>query len=265
MKKIGSFLPVLTILFIAVMGPRLLAGGMNPARLIILGGLMILIVVMIRPMKAATKSLQQIQEEVLDDFCENAFADNEALEKRFLSALSDAGRNMPKSAASKLRKLTDECTTDRQRYAVALASAYTARRNQDWKTVIREYNKAIVLNPSADMAYKIGDAHQRLGNLDKARDSYEFAMELDPANPQYPSSLATACVGDGYYTMAQEYAQDALDLDPNFPQALATMAICYGLQEEPAMYKFYLDKAFDNGYSMDKIESTVKALKKRNK
>ena len=262
MKKLSTFAPILVILIGAIIVPRMLAGGTNPVTLIFMGIGMIFLVTLIRPKKAPTKSLQQMEESIMDDFCKDAFAGNDALGKKFLAALSDAGKNMPKSAATKLQKMEAECTTDQQKYAVAMAAAYAYQQSRDWKNVIREYNKAIVLHPTDTLAYKIGDCNQRLGRLDKARDSYEFAIELNPENPQYVSSLGTLCVGEGNFDSAIDYAMDALDLDPNFSQALATLAICYGVKKDSVMYKHYLDLAVENGYSQEKIETTVKALKK---
>ena len=75
--------------------------------------------------------------------------------------------------------------------------------------------------------------------------------------------MGTACVGSGDYNAAIGYAQDALVLDEAFPQALATLAICYGMKNDALMHKHYLNLAIDNGYSQQKIEDTIKALKKR--
>lgn len=263
MKRLGFLVPLALILISTIVAPRLLAGGASPKSLIFIGLGMILLVMTVRPKKAATKTVMQLEHEILDDFSKDAFEGNNVLGEKFQNALHDAGKNMPKAAASKLQKLASECTTDPQKYAVAMASAHIYRMSQDWKNVIREYNKAIVLHPTGDTAYKLGDCYQRLGRLDKARDSYEFAMELDPENPQYPSSLGTVCVGEGNYTSAIDYAMDALDLDENFSQALATLAICYGVQRNSELYDKYARLAAENGYSTEKIETTVKTLKKR--
>lgn len=263
MKKLGFLVPFALILISTIVAPRLLAGGSSPKSLIFIGLGMVLLVMMVRPKKAATKTAMQLEHEIMDDFSKDAFAGNDVLGNKFMKALGEAGNNMPKSAAVKLQKLAAECTTDPQKYAVAMASAHVYRMSQDWKNVIREYNKAIVLHPTADLAYKIGDCNQRLGRLDKARDSYEFAMELDPSNPQFVSSLGTICVSEGDYDAAIDYALDALALDPNFSQALATLAICHGVRRNTEMYDKYSRLAIENGYSSEKIATTVKALRKR--
>lgn len=264
MKKFGFlFVPILVILCGTMLVPKLLASGFNSSLLVMISVALIAVMFLSRPKKGPSKSLQQISDEVLDGFCKDAFVGSDDLGKKFMGALNDISRNLPKTAVNKLKKLEPECTTDAQKYAVALASALCYRLSQDYKNVIREYNKAIVLNPTPTLAYNIGECNQRLGNLDKARDSYEFAQELDPTNPQYPSSLGTVCVGDGDYDSAMDYAQDALAMDETFPQALATMAICYGMKNDALMHKHYLNLAMDNGYSQQKIEDTIKALKKR--
>lgn len=264
MKKIGFMIvPVLVIIFSGMMVPKLLASNVSAPTLVLISIATVVILSLFRPKKGPGKSVQQIMDDVYDDYCRDAFADNADLEKKFQAALKDISQNIPRTAQGKLQKMTPLCTSDRQKYAVAQASALACRMERDWKNAIREYNKAIILNPTDALAYNIGECYQRMGNLDKAKDSYEFAMELNPESARYPSSFATACVGDGDYDTAMDYARDALTLDSNYAQALATMAICYALKDDEPMYRHYTVKAAEAGYKQDKIEATVKALKKR--
>lgn len=264
MKKIGfMIIPVFVILFGTIMVPKMVAGTVSASTLVLISIGMITVLSLFRPKKGPTKSAQQVVDEVFDNYCQDAFAGSAELEKKFMAAVNDIGNNLPKASISKLQKLAPQCISDQQKYAVAKASALVYRLTQDWKNAIREYNKALILNPTDILAYNIGECNQRIGNLDKARDSYEFAMELNPENVRYPSSLATAYVGDGDYDTALDYAQDALAIDGTYPQALATMAICYGMKNDPVMYNHYTIKAAEAGYNQDKIENTVKELKKR--
>ncbi|MBO7251861.1 MAG: hypothetical protein J6V25_04470 [Oscillospiraceae bacterium] len=264
MKKIiFAFLPILIIVAGASIVPGLLSSGIDPKLLVVISIGLVSVLYAMRPKKAAPKSVQQIIDEVLDDYSKDAFASDAALDKSFRATLSDIGNNLPKTALNKLKKLELNCTENPQKYAVAMASAKCYQLSKDFKNVIREYNKAIVLHPTDLLAYRIGDCHQRLGALEKARDSYEFAAELDPNNPQYPSSIGTVCVGEGNYDAAMDYAMDALVIDENFSQALATMAICHGVKRNSAMCDHYTAQAVANGYSQEKIESTIKALIKR--
>lgn len=263
MKKIGFLFPVLFILMFTLVTPRVFSGAITPSTMLLISGGLVVVMLLFRPKKAATKTAQAIADEILDEYCSDAFADDEALSRKFYSALNDIGGNMPKSAVSKLEKLETLCSGKKERYAVAVAAGYAWKKQNHFKNASREYNKAVVLYPNAPLAYTIGDCQQRLGYLDKARDSYEFALELDGTNPQYPSSIATTYVGDGDYDTAMDYAADALAIQETFPQALATMAICYGMRDNSLMHKHYLKLAIDNGYKEEKILDTIKALKKR--
>ena len=79
------------------------------------------------------------------------------------------------------------------------------------------------------------------------------------------SSLATAYVADGMFEDAITEARLALEKDENHASSLATCAICYGVLDDSLLYKHYTDKAVDNGYSADKISTTVTVLKKKYK
>lgn len=264
MKKIGFFaVPVIMILMLGIAMPKIMSSGMNRSTMIIAVSVMMLIMFLIRPKKAATKSADAVAQEILNDFCQDAFSDNEALKAKFNAALNDIGSNCPKSAVSRLEKLAAQCTGNKEKYAVAMATALAYRNQQNYKDAVREYNKAVVLHPSAALSAKIGDCHQRLGNLSKARDSFEFATELEPANPQYFANLATVHVADGDYETALDTAMDALELDEKHASALATAAICYGMKDDSLMQQHYTRLAVENGYSEEKIRETVKALKKR--
>jgi len=262
MKKIGFLFPLLFVLMVALISPRVLSGAMSPMSMVFLGGGLILLTMLVRPKKAATRSAQAVAEEILDDYCADAFPPDQELGKKFYAALNDIGSNMPKSAVGKLQKLEPLCQTNQQRYALAVAAAHAWKAQQKFKDALREYNKAIVLNPTGKLAAAIGDCNQRLGNLAKARDSYEFACELEPENAKYVSSLATVHVAEGNYDTALDTALDALELEETLSQALATCAICYGLQNNSAMRNHYTRLAVNNGYKEEKINETIKALKK---
>lgn len=263
MNKIGFLFPILFILMFTLITPRVFAGAMSPSTMVLMGGAILVVMMLFRPKKAATKTAQAVADEIMDDFSADAFDGDEVLRKKFYAALSDLGGNMPKGAVSKLQKLAPLCTGKKEQYAVAMATALCWKKQNNHKNAVREYNKAVIIHPSASLAFTIGDCYQRLGELDKARDSYEFAQELEPGNAKYPSCIATTYVGDGNYNAAMDYAAEALDLDETYAQALATMAICHGMQDDALMHRHYLKLAADNGYSQQKILDTVKALKKR--
>lgn len=263
MKKIGFFIvPVIMMMFL-ILTPRLFASGINPSTMVIAAIVLFAVMMLCRPKKAATKTAEDIAESVLNDFCKDAFAQEEDLRSKFYAALNDIGNNCPKAAIGKLEKLAPLCSGSKEKYAVAMAAALAHTKVQQYKDAIREYNKALVLHPSCDLAVTIGSCHQRLGNLKKALDSYEFATELNPESAAAFSSMATVYVAEGDYDTALDYAMDALDRNETLSNALATAAICYAMRNNDSMYHRYTELAVENGYSKDKIKNTVEALKKR--
>lgn len=264
MKKLGAFLiPVVLFLVMTTLGNRMAAEGkVNISFIGILAIVFLVMLLLTRKKIGPGKSTEAVMAEFLDEYAANAFADDEALKAKFYAALTDFGKNMPKAALSKLEKLEPLCTGKKEQYAVAMALAKTNFQLQKFPRAIREYNKAVVINPTCAVASAIGDCYQRMGELKKAQDSYEFAIELDPKNPDPCSRLATTYVADWDYTTALYYAEHALTLDENYASALATSAICYSMQDNVLMAKHYTDRAVANGYSAKKIEDTVSALKK---
>lgn len=265
MKKTGLFLiPLLIFAVISFLGTRLFAsGGMHPALLVAIAAAAMLLMAAVRPKNKNGKAAPDAALTILGDFAKDAFDYDEKLSSKFQSAVADYISSMPKSAINKLEKLQPLCKTDADTYAVSVVLGLAKTTVGDFEAAIKLYNKAVVLNPTTELAAAIGGAQQRIGELTQAMDSYAFALELDPDNLEARSSLATAYVADGDFEMAIEHAKLVLDRDENHASALATTAICYGVLNDPLLYKSYTEKAVANGYKEDKITSTVPALKKK--
>lgn len=264
MKKLGFLIPILLFLGFTMLTPRLFAaGGANKSTMLLIIVVFMVLAFSFRPKNKTPKAVSDVEAQVRGDFARDAFADDAQLAAKFQSALKDFSGNMPKSALNKLNKLAPQCRNDQETYAVAMALALCAVQQQNYKEAIRHYNKAIVLHPTTELAMTIGSAYQRLGELKKARDSYEFALDLDAGNLDARSSIATTYVADGDYEAALEQAQLVLEKNEAHASALATTAICYGLLNDSLMHRQYTRLAVENGYSEKKITDTVSALKKR--
>lgn len=264
MKKSGIFIiPVLIFALVTMLGNRLYASGaVSPTTLVLGAGLLFFLLLMIRP-KAKSSAAPDKALTLLGDFAQDAFADDEKLAGKYQSAVADYRNNMPKSAINKLEKLQSQCKTDADTYAVCVVQGLAKSSIGDYEAAIKLYNKAVILHPTTELATAIGSAQQRIGELRQARDSYEFALDLDSNNIDARSNLATAYVADGMFEDAITEARLALELDENHASSLATCAICYGILNDSLLYKSYTDKAVENGYKADKISTTVTALKKR--
>lgn len=264
MKNFSFLIPIILFLGFSILGNRMLASGsFNPIFLVIVIAIFLVISLLVRPKKKTPKPASEVEEKVMGDYAKNAFADDPQRNAQFRTALKNYAGNMPKAALSKLEKLAPLCKTDEEVYAVAMATAMTLCSLNKYKEAIRQYNKAIVLNPTSELAMTLGSCHQRLGELTKARDSYEFALDLDAGNLEARSILATTYVADGDYETALEQAMLVLEKDEKHASSLATAAISYGLLNDTVLSKQYTKLAAENGYSEKKINNTISALKKR--
>lgn len=264
MKKFAYFIPVILVVLFSIVGSRLFASGaVSPTTLILITAVIFGVMLLARPKTAAPKPASDIEQKVLGEYAKDAFADQPQLAAKFQSAMKDYSGNMPKSALNKLQKLAPQCTGDKETYAVSMATALCQITVGKHKDAIREYVRALSLNPHSELAVSLGSCYQRLGELDKAKDTYQYALDLDGNNLEARSKLATAYVADGSYQMGLDQALTVLQKDEKDASALATSAICYGLLDEPVLYKRYTDLAVENGYKKDKITNTVDALKKR--
>lgn len=264
MKKFAFFIPVAIFALSMIIGNKFIAAGSTSPMTMILGMLAILVAVSVfRPKpKQTTKPAGELEKEIRGDFARDAFADDAQLNAKFQSALKDMSSSMPKSACNKLLKLAPACQGDKEKYAVAMAMAQVQTINGKYLDAARQYTTALVIHPSTDIAMKQGGCYQRMGELDRARSSYTYALDLDEGNLEAHSAIATTYVADRMYEEALGVALKVLEKDENHASSLATTAICYGLMNDPIMSKHYADRAEDNGYSRKKITSTIDALKR---
>lgn len=264
MKKFGFLIPLLMFLGLSMVLPRMFTGGAGgKGNMILFIGLFVLTAILFRPKNKGARPVSDVEAQIRGEFAKDAFSDNPQQNAKFQSALNDYSQRMPKSALNKLNKLAQEVTTDPEIYAISMALALCAEQQRNYKEAIRQYNKALLLHPTASLAMTVGSVHQRLGELHKARDSYEFALDLDDNCLEARSRIATTHVADGNYDTALEQAELILEKDESNASALATAAICCALTNDPIMSKRYQQLAVENGYSEKKITDTISALKKR--
>lgn len=264
MKILMMLVPVIMLLvFMRLSSGVLASGSVNPLILIGITAVFMVLLIVTRPKNKGPKPASDLEKKVRGEFAKDAFADDPKLGAMFQAAIKDYSSNMPKAAISKLTKLAAQCTGDKEVYAVAMATAQCQLIIGEPLPAVREYTKALTIYPTAEVAMELGSCHQRLGNLDKARDSYEYALDLDENNLEAKSRIATTYVADHDFAMALEYANEIIDADETNSSALATAAICHGVLQDSVLCKHYTDLAVENGYSKNKIEETIATLKKR--
>jgi len=90
----------------------------------------------------------------------------------------------------------------------------------DFLGAILHHGKAVALEPTASMSYKImGDAHARLEHRKKAIECYEKAISIDPANAAFHAALAAAMYASGKSEKAIACYRRAIELKPDDAEA----------------------------------------------
>ncbi len=264
MKKFLFLIPILIFLLITSIGTNLFAAGtVSPLMLVLATAGMMAVLLLFRPKTVKAKPVSDVEDMVRGAFAKDAFCNDPKRNALFQAIVKDYSGNMPKAAAGKIAKLRPLCETDPERYALARIAALVQISLNKYPEAARQYTTALVLHPTSELALELGSCQQRLGELKKARESYQYAMDLDETNLDAQCRLATAYVADRMYSKALEEALAVLEKAPQNSSALATSAICYGLLGDPLLYKRYTELAVENGYKKEKITDTVSALKKQ--
>ena len=212
MKFLMMLVPVLMFFVFMRLGSSILATGtVNPLVFGVIAIFGTFLLMTMRPKNKGAKPASDLEKKARGEFAKDAFADDAKLGNLFQAAIKDYNGNMPKAALAKLTKLAPMCTGDKEIYAVSMATAQCHLSQGKPLLAIREYTRALSIHPTAEVAMELGSCHQRLGNLDKARDTYEFAQDLDENNLEARSRIATTYVADHDFETALEHANMVLD------------------------------------------------------
>jgi tetratricopeptide (TPR) repeat protein len=110
---------------------------------------------------------------------------------------------------------------------------------------MKYYKKAIEIDPEYVCAYtNCGNALQNLGLYEDSIKYYEKAIELDPEDTRSLHQLAAALFyGMKDVSSSEKLALKAIELDSEFPVALALMGSIKNIQQNPKEAKVYWKKA----------------------
>jgi protein O-mannosyl-transferase len=100
---------------------------------------------------------------------------------------------------------------------LGLARAYTteARLND----AIREYKAALALGPNSDVETALGSLLLEQGRTEEAIDCYRRVVQMNPSSALAHYNLAVSLHRLGRFADAIAHYQEALRLDPNYPDA----------------------------------------------
>jgi Tfp pilus assembly protein PilF len=132
------------------------------------------------------------------------------------------------AAALREFKKAEALTPDDYFLHYDLGLAYLSKKRYD--LAIEHFQKAVDLNPDyAPAVNSLGNAYAARGDWDQAIKYYkQVSANVFYATPHYPlSNLGLAYYHKQEYTLSERYYQEALEIQPNFVNALAGLAQTY--------------------------------------
>ncbi len=225
--------------------------------ILILAGL---VLALVRPKRRKVSNKKALYQKAYGEYVQNAFCDDPKLEKKLFDAIDDYNQNKPAAAVAKLSKLRKECQRTADIYAVTVFTALCCDDMKAYEEAVRHYQAALQIRPSSSLTSNMGLCFQRLGDKEKAMTAYERAVQLDSNNANAYNNISVLYFREGDYKSALEYAEAALDANPQMPQALSAAAICCALLGYQEEYENYYRRAVTTGYDGKKIKEAIRAL-----
>lgn len=126
-----------------------------------------------------------------------------------------------------------------------IGQAYQLLSQGEYKKALSKFEKAIKEDPSDAEAY-FGKAEAGMlvpkVTSDEILASYKKAVELDPANAYYFSSLGAFCIDEGRFNDAEEAYKKAAELDSeNASNYYSEFAVSY-YKRAPEVHEQFLDE-----------------------
>lgn len=219
------------------------------------------IVGMLRPKRRKKVSNKKaLYQKAYSDFIQNAFYDDPKLEKKFYDAVDDYNFDRYAAGIDKLTKLRKECQRTADIYAVTVFTALCYDGMQAYEAATLHYTDAARIRDNSTLHSNAGLCYLRLGRLEEAEEAYHRAIRSDKKNAFAWNNLATLYFKQGDYAQALEYAETAIAVDAQMPQALSCAAICCALLGDEEAYRKYYRQAVSAGYDGNKIKNAIAAL-----
>ncbi len=127
---------------------------------------------------------------------------------------------MMKKAREYFRKATE---LEPNYYAPYSAIGFTWL-NEHISKAIEFYKHALSINPYADdVLMRLGEAQQRIGEIEEANKSHRNAININPRNPAHYFSYSNLLISEGLITDAIKCCQKCLELDSQHHRAYSNL------------------------------------------
>ncbi len=129
-----------------------------------------------------------------------------------------------------------------------LGNSYLASGNMD--KALENYNSALQEDPENVRNYtNLAIAYRQNGDNESAKELYEEALKIDPEYPELNSSLGSLYLLEGDYEKSIEYFEKAIKLDPELSVAYGNAALAYAKTGDFENADKYLNLSIEKGYS----------------
>jgi DNA-binding winged helix-turn-helix (wHTH) protein len=133
-----------------------------------------------------------------------------------------------------LRMALESVSLDESSAEAHASLALVYECNWQFRDATREFQKAIVLNPSYPTVHHWYGLHLRsLGSVRSGREELELAHRLDPSSSSISFALANAYRKDGYYGDAARGYAEIAKFDSSFQRVKAGVALLNATQHRP--------------------------------
>ena len=212
------------------------------------------------PRKASPANKKTAYQKAYPEFIRTPFSDDPRLEKKFYSAVEDYNRDKPDTGLKKLTQLRGECKNSDERFSVTVFTALCLDDMGLYREAAKAYENALLIRPNSSLASNSGLCFQRMGDFEQAEAAYDRAIEIDPYNAYAYNNASAMYFREGDYETALDYAEQAIDCNPNLKEALATAAVCHGLWNDTELFESYYRRAVTAGYDGKKIKQRIREL-----
>lgn len=237
----------------------LLTGAVESGSLVRSGALLLIAVLgILRTRRSEAKRKAACRETYRREYAAyigDIFPGNPADQTLFFDAVDDYVRKNYARGWKRLQTLRDRCSTDTERYAVAVFSGFCLHNLEKYEPALEQYRTALAICQDSTVASNMGVCYEKLGLVEFAMRYYRIAVISNPDNPLPNNNLAQLCVANGDYAQGLVYAAHALDGKPDMLPALSAMAVCCHKLGRQADYERYLQKVSAAGGDPAKIKA----------
>ncbi len=181
--------------------------------------------------------------------------------KKFFAALEYYQYNQPAKLVDAMRNLESACTNNEERFAVAFFKAYGYDEMHSYANAAETYEKALLYREDSVAASNAGICYQKLGDYDKAIETYLFAIRIDPDNAYPYNNLAQLYIRKEDYKNALSYAEMAIERKENLSQAYSAMAIACAMLDDENAFEEAARKYALYGGDKGSLVSMIKNMK----